>query len=203
MCPERQMISLYCDGELPSPWKGKLEAHLESCEKCRVALAGYRKIGEQLRGEPKNMEASLGSARERVWERLASLENTLPETTEPFRAQPRRQWPTTNRIWRRNITLPLPVAAAAALIFVVFFALIGIRGLTRPVPQDPVAAIGIGLDDMGMFPMQDMAGVFQYLSSQDNMDFMVIPLPEIRKFSRIGEPALINAADYSRRNASR
>ena len=200
MCPDRQMISLYYDGELPSPWKGKLETHLESCEKCRAALAGYRSLEEHLRDEPKSLEA----AQERVWERLASLEKTLPEISEPARMKPQRQWPGAgNRMWRRSITLPLPVAAAAVLVFVVFFALVGIRGLTRPAPQDPVAAIGIGLDDMGMLPIQDMAGVFQYLSSQDNMDFMVIPLPEARKFSRIGEPTLINAADYSRRSASR
>jgi hypothetical protein len=114
------------------------------------------------------------------------------------------------RVWNRTITLPLPAAAAAAVfIIVVFFALAGIgRGTSSP-PQvlspDTMAAAGIGLDDQGMFPVpvQDMTGVLQYLSSQDGGDFMVIRLPESRKFSRIGEPALINAADYSRSNISR
>ena len=213
-CPDRQMISLYCDGELPSPWKEKMEAHLESCKKCRATLAGYRKLEEQLREEPKNMEA----AQQRVWERLASLDGNISIEPDAPRAEVRRRWPGGgNRIWNtppsqvetkipfwlRNITLPLPVAAAAVLVFVVFFALIGIRGLTRPEPQDQVMAIGNQVDDMGMIPMQDMAGVLQYLASQDNIDFMIIPLPEVQKFSRIGEPALINAADYSRRNASR
>ena len=198
MCPERQMISLYCDGELPSPWKEKMEAHLDSCENCRAALAGYRKMEEQLRDEPKNMEA----AQERVWKRLASLEESFSIAHDAPRIKPRRRWPgAENRIWTRNITLPLPVAAAAVLVFVAFFALVGIR-LTRPAPQDTVMAIGGGLEDMRI-PIQDMAEVLQFLASQDNVDFMVIPLPEVRKFSRIGEPALINAADYSRRNISR
>ena len=196
MCPDRQMISFYSDGELPSPWKEKLETHLESCEKCRAILAGYRSLSSNLRDEPKNLESSL----DRVWERLSSLDKTSPEINES-RTRQKTQWPIRS-IWQKNVTLPLPVAAAAVLVFAVFFALIGIRGLTRPAPADPIAAIGIGLDDLGMIPIQDMTGVLQYLSSQD-MDFMVIPLPEMRNFPRIGEPALINAADYPRRSGSR
>ena len=189
MCPDRQIISLYVDGELPSPWDGKMKAHLESCEKCRSALAGYRSIKNHLSDDP---EKALSEAQERVWQKLTAP--ALVVFREPKKA-----------IWSRNITLPIPVAAAAALVFVAFFALVGIRSLYRPTPilQEQIAASGIGLNDNGMVNIQDMAGVLQYLSGQDNGDFMVIRLPESRTFSRVGEPALINAADYSRRGLSR
>jgi hypothetical protein len=194
MCPDRQFISLYLDGELPSPWDGKMEAHLESCEECRSVMTGYRNIKNHLQD---NTKIDCGAAQERVWKKL----------TAPGLVSPREHPKATglNRIWGRSITLPLPVAAAAALVFVVFFALVGVRSLFRPVPilQEQVAASGIGLNDNGMVNIQDMAGVLQYLSNQDNGDFMVIRLPESRTFSRIGEPALINAADYSRRGLSR
>jgi hypothetical protein len=194
MCPDRQIISLYLDGELPSPWDGKFEAHLESCEKCRAALAGYRNIKNYLLG---NEEKALAEAQERVWQKLAVPE--LAVSREPRKSMG------INRIWSRNISLPLPAAAAAALVFVVLFALVGVRSLSRPAPvlQEQMTASGIGLNDNGMVSIQDMAGVLQYLSSQDNGDFMVIRLPESRTFSRVGEPALINAADYSRRGLSR
>ena len=193
MCPDRQFISLYFDGELPSPWREKMEAHLESCGECRAVLAGYKNLGEQLREvspAPQTSPTTMEAARERVWEKLSAHRTGTRTRT---------------RIWNRYITLPLPAAAAAVLVVIVFFALVGIRGLTRPSPQNQMvtAGIGIGLDDYGMVPIQDMGGVLQYLSSQDNGDFMVILLPESRKFSRIGEPALINAADYSRSGASR
>ena len=183
MCPDRHFISLYFDGELPSPWNEKMEIHLKSCDECRAILEGYSQLGERLKEEP---EKALQAAQARVWEKL-SVRRTRTRTS----------------MWNRYITLPLPAAAAAVLIIVVFFALVGIRGLTRPSIQDQVMAAGIGLDDYGMIHIQDMAGVLQYLSVQDNGDFMVIPLPEIRKFSHIGEPALINAADYSRRKTFR
>jgi hypothetical protein len=201
MCPDRQIISLYLDGELPSPWDGKMEAHLETYEKCRAALAGYRNIKNYLL-DPKspladNEEKSLAEAHERVWQKLTAP--GLVVSKEPRKAMG------INRIWSRHITLPLPAAAAAAVVFLVLFALVGVRSLSRPAPvlQEQVAAGGIGLIDNGMVNIQDMAGVLQYLSNQDNGDFMVIRLPESRTFSRIGEPALINAADYSRRGLSR
>jgi anti-sigma factor RsiW len=191
MCPDRQIISLYVDGELPSPWDEKMEAHLESCEKCRSTLARYRSIRNYLSDDP---EKTLTEAQERVWQKIAAP--SLVISREPRKA-----------IWSRNITLPLP-AAAAAMVFIAVLAFVGVRALYRPVPttaiiQDQVATGGIGLSDTGMVNIQDMAGVLQYLSSQDNGDFMVIRLPESRTFTHIGEPALINAADYSRRGLSR
>jgi hypothetical protein len=193
MCPDRQIICLYLDGELPSPWDGKMETHLESCEECRSALAEYKSIKTYLSGDK---EKALAEAQERVWQKLTAP--GLVVSREP------RKTMGIDRIWSRNNSLPLPAAVAAALVFVVLVALLGVRGLSQPsLVQEQIAASGIGLTDNGMVNIQDMAGVLQYLSSQDNGDFMVIRLPESRTFSRVGEPALINAADYSRRGLSR
>ena len=193
MCPDHQIISLYLDGELPSPWKEKLETHLESCPACQAVLSGYRGL------VPEAVPAeAMEAARERVWEKLISPE--LLTGRSRSRGEGLRL---IRKAWNRRIMLPLPLAAAALLVVMAaFFILAGIRG-TQALPQNSIAAIG--LDDYGTVPLQDMNGLLQYLSSQDNGDFMVIRLPESKKFSPIGEPALINAADYSRtrRNFSR
>ena len=189
-----------------------MEAHLETCEECRAALARYGKIGECFRDLP---EKTVEAARDRVWEKLSA--RGFPEVHAPER-MPTKQIVPIRQVLYRRVTLPLPAVAAAALVVVAFFALVGIRGLKSPSPQNAVTAvmpdyipnIPVAMpdymqlfgDDQG-FPSQDMAGVLQYLSSQDYGDFMVIRLPESKTFSRIGEPALINAADYPRRNASR
>ena len=201
-CPERQIISLYLDGELPSPWKEKLEAHLESCPECRAALAGYRNLGNSLRDLP---EKTIEEAQDRVWMKLTTQGTIGEKVVSRSPAGKRvRGLP----LQYRTITVPLPaVAAAAAAIVIAFFALLGMRTGTQPLPQvqQSMAAANIGLDDQATLPIQDMNGVLKYLSSQDNGDFMVIRLPESKKFSRTGEPTLINAADYSRtrRNFSR
>ena len=195
MCPDRQIISLYLDGELPSPWKEKMYMHLETCEKCRASLEKYRLLGERLRDLPDDV---VEAAQNRVWNKFMAPGMEI----QPLRGGMKREWPG-KRIWSRSITLPLPAAAAAAvLVIIVFVALFGIRNSGRVMPQDIIATAGIGLDDQGTVPIQDMNGVLQYLSSQDNGDFMVIRLPESRRFSRTGKPAFINAADYSRRTLS-
>ena len=179
-----------------------MEAHLGSCPECRAVLNTYGRIGESLRelpGTPQSRE-TLEAAQERVWKKLTAP-GTSTASWQDRGSLPHDAWikgpgfP----LRYRSVTLPLPVAAAAILLIIASFALIGIRGLRGAPSQNAVAAATLELGDQGILPIQDITEVLQYLSSQDNGDFMVIRLPESRKFSRIGEPALINAADYSRR----
>jgi hypothetical protein len=197
MCPDRQLISLYCDGELPSPWKEKLEAHLESCAECRNILAGYQNLDGYLRDFSRE---NTREAEERVWKKLAF--HDLPENTAASRTQRGRR-----KVWSRTVTLPLPAAAAAVLLIIGFLAFMVRGNANRPLPaaQDSVAAAtNIGFDEQGMLDIQNMNDVLQYLSRQDdNIEFMIIRIPESWNFSRSGVPALINAADYSRRRSSR
>jgi hypothetical protein len=44
----------------------------------------------------------------------------------------------------------------------------------------------------------DLNGVLKYLGA-DGSDIIILRLPENRNFSRSGDPAIIRAADYSRR----
>jgi hypothetical protein len=134
------------------------------------------------------------AAGEQVW-------NNIPKTTSR---------PGGRRIWRRTVTLPLPAAAAAAVLIIVIF--LALSGIGRVAPEraahDTMASLmpdylQVVADNQGIVPVQDMADVLKYLSGQDYGDFMVIRLPESRSFSRLGEPALINASDYSRRTSSR
>ena len=174
-----------------------MEAHLDSCSECRTALAGYGSFGKFHNGLS---EESILAAQERIWKKL----------TAPELAKPSGQTYTLHRhgIWYRSVTLPLPAAAAAAvLIIVAMFVLFGLRDGSNARPGSAMAAMPDYMqvlgNEQGIVPITDMSGVLQYLSSLDNGDFMVIRLPESKNFIQAGEPALINAADYSRRRLSR
>ena len=199
MCPDRKIISLYHDEELPSPWKEKMETHLESCPDCRAALAKYRRLGESLGELPPE---SIQAAQDRVWQKL-NTDLALSEESDHLYVA-RWRLAARKKIWKKSITLPLPaLAAAAAAIIIVFVSLLGVRNDTRTIPQNPIAVLPENIqvigDDHGNFlPVQDMTEVLRYLSRQDGGDFMVIRLPESKRFYRTGEPTLINAADYSR-----
>ncbi len=49
-CPEPDLHSAYIDGEVNSPWREKIEAHLASCESCRTELAKLEGLRNMLRG---------------------------------------------------------------------------------------------------------------------------------------------------------
>jgi hypothetical protein len=99
-------------------------------------------------------------------------------------------------IWRRRISIPLPAAAAAAVLLVL--AILWLRQ-----PQEPAAIPGMMFATEealpGLVPVSDMNGVMQYLGGFDSGDILILRLPESRSFVSSGEPAIIKAADYSRR----
>jgi hypothetical protein len=182
MCPDREILSVYLDGEIPSPWKEKLENHLAGCARCRERLEGYRAVHRMIFRQsavPGAMEA----AKERV---RVNLENRIKTDPGPrFRAA---------GIWQRCITVPLPVAAAAAAILVITLTLIWIRrpAVYRPEPEGVAAEIDMG----GIVPVSDMDGVLQYLSGEDTGNYVILKLPESRSFTSTGEPLILKEADY-------
>jgi len=210
MCPDRQILSLYLDGELPSPWREKMEDHLGSCAACREHLDAYRGIHAAL--VDADPAAALDGARERVWARLEAgrldtgrfdaAVNAGRLDAGPLRAGG------INRLWRRRVSLPAAAAAAlaagiAAAVGVAAFnaAAAGAAARGAAVTTAPAAAPAMpvtgGVDVASPETAADMASVLRYLSREDTADYMIIRLPESRAFSSYGEPALIRAADYA------
>ncbi|MDR3170419.1 MAG: zf-HC2 domain-containing protein [Treponema sp.] len=195
MCPDRHILSVYFDGELPSPWKEKMEAHLASCRECKVWLEQYRHCSQAL-GSPATAEASgnaaLEAAQERVWLKIS-------QGAAGISAFPRRQNP-----WARRVSIPLPVAAAAAVLLVIACVLSLTRTPAVSAPAtDTFAGTGMGLGVQEMVPISDQNGVLQYLEQENTADILIIRLPETKSFKSAGEPTILKAADYSRRNVPR
>ncbi|MDR0584536.1 MAG: zf-HC2 domain-containing protein [Treponema sp.] len=187
MCPEHQILSVYLDGELPSPWKEKMESHLEQCPQCRQRLESYRLVSASAAEDLVRMEA----AKERVWRNLEAGERLGGRRLSPVRAS----------VWRRSIAIPLPALAAAAAALIVVMGALWVR---RPAEQPAVIpqmtfASDESFDAPGVVPIAaDMNGVLQYLGSRDGGDILILRLPESRNFTSSGEPAILKAADYTR-----
>jgi anti-sigma factor RsiW len=190
MCPDRQILSVYFDGELPSPWKEKMESHLERCPQCRRRIEAYRQMSPN-RAAP-DSPALMEAAKERVWQRLSAA----PDAARPLGGV-RRYAPGRGGLWARRVSIPLPAAAAVVLLLV-------LAVLWSRRPAVPAAAPGMTIaseaeiDAPDVIPVSDMDSVLQYLGGRDSGDMLIIRLPESRKFIRSGEPAIIKAADYSR-----
>jgi anti-sigma factor RsiW len=189
MCPERQLLSVYLDGELPSPWKEKMEAHLHSCPACAASLERFKRCGDVFH-QPD--DPALRESQDRVWARLSALH----EAEIPARA----------RVWRRSVAVPLPAVAAAAAVFVFALVLAFARqplGGQQPAMVDAgtPAPVNVQSDIAGqnIVPASDMGDILHYLE-QDAADYMIIKLPESRMFPAPGAPEILNAVDYSRRS---
>jgi hypothetical protein len=173
-----------------------MEAHLASCQECRTQLGQYQKLSAVL--EEDRMGAS-PELQTRIWNKIAAQ-----SPVRDFRAG------NNNRIWKRSVSLPVPLAAAAAAVFVValFLAVQAMQYAGRTTnPNQEFASYGItasiGADAEEMLTMSDMNSVLQYLSRQESSDFVFIDLPENRNFSSYGEPAFLRADDYSKRRPRR
>ncbi|MDR0550662.1 MAG: zf-HC2 domain-containing protein [Spirochaetaceae bacterium] len=154
MCPDKQMLSVYFDNELPSPWKEKLEAHIASCEDCRHALETYTGMSAAL-ALPESGEIPVEEAKARVWEAISRRKfaensgeyaNTADAATIKRRFTQSRavvempvRFMAGGSLWRRGVHIPLPVAiAAAALIaLMLFFKTPGKDGRGQPVAVMP------------------------------------------------------------------
>jgi hypothetical protein len=202
VCPDHQLLSVYFDGELPSPWKEKMESHIAICPHCAKQLQIYRDLSLASSGKkaPSVEDAALVSARDRVWQKLEqgadgeSSDNAVPDRP--------RIYPGNRTVWRRKISIPLPAAAAAVVLMAVLSFLMGIR-LTGT-PGNP--GMGMTFASEAEFDMPgiisasdiDMENMMRFFDSRDTGDTIILRLPEIPGFESYGEPAILTAADYSR-----
>ncbi len=71
MCPDLDLLSAFVDGEVPSPWKERIEAHIKSCASCAAKVEEYRKLDAFLVEERRGFDSM--AATDRVRNRLGSL----------------------------------------------------------------------------------------------------------------------------------
>lgn len=210
MCPEPQILSIYMDGELPSPWKEKMETHLTECSSCKQKFNNFKQMQELFKKDNQKQTVAEGDAseqelmemaKERVWRNLESGR----------RFQPRSKTSSTGRfaqksrsLMYRRFSIPIPAAAAAAIAIALITAL-WVRG--TPANNNNYAATPVIQEERTEFilaseqqmpgiipPTADINSVLQYLVS-DRPDIIILQLPENSNFSRYGEPVMVRAAD--------
>jgi len=198
LCPDRQLLSVYFDGEIPSPWKEKMESHIAGCPRCARQLEVYRCISLAAAEDASAGNAALEAVKERVWHKLEQRTGSAVYAASA--------WPTVVRgraVWRRRISVPLPAAAAAIVLFIALALVIALK-ITGPAESSGMTlASEAEFDTPDIIPVSDMENVLQYLGSRDNGEIIILRLPESRNFVNYGEPAIIKAADYSRQTTGR
>jgi len=202
LCPDRQLLSVYFDGEMPSPWKEKMESHIAGCPQCARQLEAYRRVAQAAAEDASAEDAALEAVKERVWRKLEQRTGMTADKAVGSAAA----WPRAvpgRAVWRRRISVPLPAAAAAVVLFIALALVIALR-ITGPAESSGMTlAAETEFDAPDIIPASSMESVLQYLGGRDNGEIIILRLPESRNFVNYGEPAIIRAADYSRQTSTK
>ncbi len=183
MCPNPELISAFVDGEVPSPWKETLDRHLKVCSACAAKAESMRRLGSIFTADAKHDESSETAIRQHVFNRLQS--NI-------------RKTPVKPRFFDKKILIPLPLLAAAAVIFAVFGISLASSGrsntelrmaVRKAMDATPVSTSGIGMES-----------ILEYLAKQDAGVNITITLPQgsaaFNPAGNPGEPFIVREADF-------
>ncbi len=185
MCPDRELLSALVDGEVPSPWSEALERHIRGCDACMHEVAMLRRTHDLFATDVASMDGAAARAGARVEDRL--------------RLQPPRSIHG-DRLWARRFAVPLPAAAAAAILMAALsFALVqsGHRNADlRVAVQKAIEATPVSTSASGA----GIESILDYLSKQNAAVNVNITLPAGTYAGSTGEPFIVREADYQPRS---
>lgn len=191
MCPDASLLSAWVDGEVPSPWRERIEEHLASCPACSARVAAYRGLaGSLAEGARGGLDEAAAVAR--VGARLgAALDRPLAPPLPSRKLELPKGFPPRPALWSRSVSLPLPAAAAAALA-IVFLAGIAASSLFRPA-RAPVQTLAAAEIKPAKTQPESMEALISYLRSQDAQVSLTIQLPSGATFDGSGKPLVVKA----------
>jgi predicted anti-sigma-YlaC factor YlaD len=173
MCPDREILSAYLDGEIPAPWDQAVAEHLECCERCRELYARQEEVRRILRSEqPVSWQGPMERVRQGLLTRLPPLRETVSA-------------------WRRQVALPLPVAAFAALLMLTLGVALAISIARMNVGFIRVTrAPSGGTEYQFAVPADKAEALLKQLGGEEVTREDVITLPKNVKLIPVGEPRM-------------
>lgn len=145
-CPEKDIHSIYLDGELPSTYVEKYEAHIASCPECKQRLDKLKFLRSLLEADKNSMELSqkdMDASFERLQARLSFAKHTKKSNVVEFKPM----------TW-----VSVAAGAVAALALIVLPARLSQRGIlpqTMDSSFQPVANMGIVSPALASFHQVD------------------------------------------------
>ena len=113
ICPNKDLLSAYIDGELTFPWKETIERHLQECAVCNKVYEQYAVVNWYMQKLVADAPLDTAASFEKVLaKRNAVLQNKLANPKRRWVASAVEQW------FSASIRIPVPAAVAAILVFV-------------------------------------------------------------------------------------
>jgi hypothetical protein len=177
MCPDREILSAFCDDEVPSPWKEKVEDHLVDCNSCMKIVAGYRQVRVLL--QESAPEVDVEEAGRRVALRLRTAGPMAP-------------------VKKKQVSLTFAAVAATAAFIIGGGAALTLTGGSRGIrttpylTEHPAKPLDITVN------VKDVNQLLEILNSRQAIREVTIQLPDANTFEFRSEPVFLREADYTR-----
>lgn len=183
MCPDRDILSAFIDGEVGHPWREALEAHVASCASCRAFVDGLRATRQAIQGEGgPDWSGPMERVRRGVLARAAR--------------------PAPTALWRRRLSIPVPLAAAAAAGVICIAIALAVVSLRSPVGYVRITRAPAGATEIQIAaPIGDLETLLRSVGGEDVSQADVITLPKNLRLYPVGEPRMGKAAEFTRRVA--
>ncbi|MGO9310658.1 MAG: anti-sigma factor family protein [Spirochaetia bacterium] len=183
MCPDFEILSAYFDGEVASPWWRQIAAHVAECELCRGKLSRMEETRRLLKEE----EAQQWRApMERVRRRI--LAHVPPERQRVS-------------AWKRQVSLPLPVAALAAALLLTFGVTLAVLATRTSMGYIRVTkAPAGGTEYQFAVPYDKVETLLKSMGGADASIESVMTIPKSVKLVPVGEPRMGKANEFLRKN---
>jgi hypothetical protein len=192
VCPDRDLLSAHADGEVPSPWRERLEEHIASCADCAGAMAGYAALRDALRsGEDAEEAAAVSRGRARLDALLDGTFASAPASSQRP-ASPAPKLSAARAAFGRSIRLPLPFAAAAALIVLLLGGATAVLAF-RPDRGSSMPTIAAGELESHLAKPASMDELLRFLGSSDGQVQVTINLPSGTTFGSAGSPVIMRS----------
>ena len=181
MCPDREILSAYLDGEIGAPWNKAIAEHVASCAKCHEQFARLERTRRILLEEPlRDWEKPMGKVRRAIISRIPPVQEVAP-------------------VWRRRVVVPLPVAAfAAILVLSLGIALAVSLGRTNIGFVRITKAPAGGTEYQFAVPADKVEALLKSVGGADSSAESVMTLPKHVRLIPVGEPRIGKEAEFPR-----
>ena len=182
MCPDREILSAYFDGEITARWGREIAAHVSTCELCRARLADMENARALMKDEdPQAWRAPMERVRRRILDRAPAVRQRVSA-------------------WRRQVALPLPVAAlAAALLLTLGISLAILATRTNMGYIRVTKAPAGGTEYQFAVPYDKVEALLKSMGGAEATIESVMTIPKSVKLIPVGEPRMGKATEFPRK----
>jgi len=182
MCPDREILSAYLDGEIGPPWNAAIGAHVAACGTCRPVMERLEKTRRILREDP------IGDWKEPMERVRRAILTRVPPMPRPIPA------------WRRQVSLPLPLAVLAAVILIALgvSSALSIARSNLGFVKITKAPAG-GTEYQFAVPVDKVEALLKSVGGGDTGLEAVLTLPKNVKLVPVGAPRMGKETEFSRK----